>query len=54
MVTSRIALEELLQNRLTTGICKDTLRMQGNAAELFHLCKLQTIMLVYNIDVERY
>lgn len=37
MVTSRIALEELLQNRLTTGICKDTLRMQGNAAELFHL-----------------
>ncbi|XP_025194649.1 uncharacterized protein LOC112594198 [Melanaphis sacchari] len=37
MVTSRVALEGLLQNRLTTDICKDTLRMQGNAAELFHL-----------------
>ncbi|CAI6344232.1 unnamed protein product [Macrosiphum euphorbiae] len=37
MVTSRISLEGLLQNRLTTDICKDTLRMQGNAAELFNL-----------------
>ncbi|XP_026823122.1 uncharacterized protein LOC113561100 [Rhopalosiphum maidis] len=37
MVTSRIALEGLLQNRLTTDICKNTLRMQGNTAELFHL-----------------
>ncbi|XP_015374733.1 PREDICTED: uncharacterized protein LOC107169494 [Diuraphis noxia] len=37
MVTSRISLEGLLQNRLTTDICKDTLRMQGNATDLFHL-----------------
>ncbi|XP_025415447.1 protein atonal homolog 8 [Sipha flava] len=38
MVTSRIALDGLLQNRLTPNICKDTLhRIHGGETDLFHL-----------------
>lgn len=47
MVTSRVALEGLLQNRLnTTDICKDTLRMQESAADLFHLCKFNKFNII--------
>lgn len=51
MVTSRVALEELLQNRLTTDICEDALRMQRDATDLFRLCEfidgLEIIYLYY-------